>query len=128
MARTLALVLPVVMVMTGTLAVTQVRWAGGADSQLLGPTGSSDAAEEPPQQQLRRHLLAELWENDPGVALDGLAQAMRERPSLTQYCTGIAKELGRAAVEKYKGNLEKARAFARPVCDESFASGVSTAR
>jgi hypothetical protein len=48
---------------------------------------------------------------------------MQQQPSLTQYCTGIARDLGQAAVRKYRGDIRRAQSYARPVCDGSFAAG-----
>ncbi|MFI0780663.1 hypothetical protein [Streptomyces sp. NPDC021212] len=128
--RTLALVLPVVLVLSGTLAVTRVPWASpSAESQIL--TASSDrastrAVHRAPHELLRDRLLAELQEKDPGVALTHLQVATNERPSLARHCADIARALGRAAVAKY-GGTKGAQAYARPVCDTSFASGITQA-
>lgn len=128
--RTLALVLPVVLVLSGTLAVTRVPWASpSAQSQIL--TASSDrastrAVHRAPHELLRDRLLAELQEKDPGVALTHLQVATNERPSLARHCADIARALGRAAVAKY-GGTKGAQAYARPVCDTSFASGITQA-
>jgi hypothetical protein len=70
-------------------------------------------------------LLTELQEEDPGVALTHLQQAVNGRPSLARHCTSIARTLGRAAVRVY--GPTRAQSFARPVCDTSFASGVAAA-
>ncbi|MCQ8189094.1 hypothetical protein [Streptomyces rugosispiralis] len=128
--RTLALVLPVVLVLSGTLAVTRVPWASpSAESQIL--TASSDrasthAAHRAPHELLRDRLLAELQEKNPSVALTHLQVATAERPSLAKHCASIARALGRAAVAKY-GGVSRAQAYARPVCDTSFASGTTQA-
>ncbi|MEU0838162.1 hypothetical protein ABZ370_01640 [Streptomyces sp. NPDC005962] len=128
--RTLALVLPVVLVLSGTLAVTRVPWASpSAESQIL--TASSDrastrAVHRAPHELLRDRLLAELQEKDPAVALTHLQVATNERPSLARHCADIARALGRAAVAKY-GGTNRAQAYARPVCDTSFASGITQA-
>jgi hypothetical protein len=74
---------------------------------------------------LRRQLLTELQEKDPGIALTHLQQAVNERPSLAKHCASLARELGRAAVRVYGAN--RAQSFSRPVCDTSFASGVAGA-
>ncbi|MCX4824020.1 hypothetical protein OG883_29935 [Streptomyces sp. NBC_01142] len=124
--RTLALVLPVVLVLSGTLAVTSVPWAGRAtESQML--TASSEnvsvrAKPRTPQDVLRDRLLTELQEQDPDVALTHLQRAVEERPSLARHCMSIARALGRAAVEKF--GPVRAQSFSRPVCDTSFATGV----
>jgi hypothetical protein len=129
--RSLALVLPVVLVMSGTLAVARVPWtATPTDSQLLtASTGSSSrqGASKAPEDVLRERLIRELQRKDPGVALTSLQQELRRRPSLTEHCTSIAKALGRAAVQKY-GAVHRAQAFSRPVCDTSFATGVAQLR
>ncbi|MET9364129.1 MULTISPECIES: hypothetical protein [unclassified Streptomyces] len=127
--RTLALVLPVVLVLSGTLAVTRVNWAGSNGSQIL--TASSEnvsvrAKSRAPQDVLRDALLTELQEKDPGTALTHLQREVEHRPSLAQHCMSIARALGRAAVEHY--GPVKAQTFSRPVCDTSFASGVAQER
>ncbi|MER6394480.1 MULTISPECIES: hypothetical protein [unclassified Kitasatospora] len=136
--QTIALTLPVVLVTTGTLAVTRVPWAPptGLDQQVVAASsedgagiGRVPAAKAPeglaPQDALRVALLEELRAHNPGSALDLLERSMREQPALTPYCTSLAGELGKAAVRKYQGDVQRARSFARPVCDGSFASGVA---
>ncbi|MFH8614694.1 hypothetical protein ACH4E8_06390 [Streptomyces sp. NPDC017979] len=125
--RSLALVLPVVLVLSGTLAVTSVPWAGqpAESSQML--TSSSQnvsvrAEPRPAQDVLRDRLLAELQENDPGVALTQLQREVEARPSLAKHCMSIARDLGRAAVERF--GPTRAQTYSKPVCDTSFASGV----
>ncbi|MCF3176732.1 hypothetical protein IPZ61_25825 [Streptomyces sioyaensis] len=129
--RTLALVLPVVLVLSGTLAVTRVPWASTAtDSQVLTASSGSaatKAAHSTPEEALRQRLLVELQEKDPGIALTHLQEATTKRPSLAQHCASIARDLGRAAVAKY-GAAHRAQAFSRPVCDTSFATGVAGAQ
>ncbi|WP_030062614.1 MULTISPECIES: hypothetical protein [Streptomyces] len=136
--QTFALTLPVVLVTTGTLAVTRVPWAPptGLDQQVVAASSgdgagigrSSTATKAPdglaPQESLRVALLDELRAKNPSAALDLLERSMREQPSLTPYCTSLASELGKAAVRKYQGDVQRARSFARPVCDGSFAAGV----
>ncbi len=125
--RSLALVLPVVLVLSGTLAVTRVPWStSGPESQVL--TASSEkvnvrAKSRAPQDVLRDKLLLELQEKDPGVALTHLQREVERRPSLAQHCMSIARSLGRAAVDHY--GPTRAQSFSRPVCDTSFASGVA---
>ncbi|NEA42826.1 hypothetical protein [Streptomyces sp. SID11385] len=132
--RTLALVLPVVLVLSGTLAVTHVSWTtqGASDSTL---TASASDASSPagadaknkrraPEEVLRTKLLSELQEKDPGIALTHLQQAIRERPSLAEHCVSLARSLGEAAVRAYGPN--RAQSFARPVCDTAYATGVAT--
>ncbi|MEV6318930.1 hypothetical protein [Streptomyces sp. NPDC051776] len=125
--RTLALVLPVVLVLSGTLAVARVPWAApDANTQVLTASAekaSTRAVSRAPQDILRERLLAELQEKDPGNALTGLQQATEARPSLARHCASIARALGRAAVAKY--GARKAQSFSRPVCDTSFAHGVA---
>ncbi|MFR9796082.1 hypothetical protein ACL02U_09275 [Streptomyces sp. MS06] len=129
--RSLALVLPVVLVLSGTLAVTRVNWSGNPSDSVLtasdvsSAAGSAHAPSRSPQEVLRDQLLTELQQKDPGVALTHLQQAMNERPSLARHCTSIARALGRAAVRVY--GPTRAQSFARPVCDTSFASGVLAA-
>ncbi|MFD9209680.1 hypothetical protein ACFVZM_25835 [Streptomyces sioyaensis] len=129
--RTLALVLPVVLVLSGTLAVTRVPWASTAtDSQVLTASSGSaatKAAHSTPEEALRKRLLVELQEKDPGTALTHLQEATTKRPSLAKHCASIARDLGRAAVAKY-GAAHRAQAFSRPVCDTSFATGVAAAQ
>ncbi|MEV3934112.1 MULTISPECIES: hypothetical protein [unclassified Streptomyces] len=125
--RTLALVLPVVMVLSGTLAVTRVQWSGqDTETQLLttaSETVSKQAKARAPQDILRDKLLLELREKDPGVALTSLQRTVEGRPSLAKHCMSIAKALGKAAVDQY--GPTRAHRFSRPVCDTSFASGVA---
>ena len=133
LGKTLAFVLPFVLVTTGTLAVTRVSWApsGSGDKQVLaasslttghGPT-SQDAVKAAPQDVLRDRLVRQLDADDPGAALDALAEAMQSQPSLTRYCAEIARDLGAAAVRKYHGDVKRAQSYARPVCDGSYAVG-----
>ncbi|MEU9042378.1 MULTISPECIES: hypothetical protein [unclassified Kitasatospora] len=136
--QTVALTLPVVLVTTGTLAVTRVPWAPptGLDQQVVAASSgdgagigrSTTAAKTAdglaPQESLRVALLDELRAKNPSAALDLLERSMREQPSLTPYCTSLATELGKAAVRKYQGDVQRARSFARPVCDGAFAAGV----
>ncbi|KUH36547.1 MULTISPECIES: hypothetical protein [Streptomyces] len=127
--RSLALVLPVVLVFSGTLAVTSVPWAGPpSDTQLL--TASAENVSVPakpraPEDLLRERLLTELEQKDPGVALTHLQRAVEQSPSLSRHCMSIARELGTAAVRVY-GPTE-AQSYSRPVCDTSFAGGVAGA-
>ncbi|MET9472895.1 hypothetical protein ACFYWN_30805 [Streptomyces sp. NPDC002917] len=126
--RTLALVLPVVMVLSGTLAVTRVPWAAhNPESQVLTASAETvskkSAVARAPQDVLRDRLLVELREKDPGTALTDLQRAVEGRPSLARHCMSIARALGRAAVEQY--GPVRAQRFSRPVCDTSFASGVA---
>ncbi|WUD73994.1 hypothetical protein OG937_21030 [Streptomyces sp. NBC_00510] len=126
--KSLALVLPVVLVLSGTLAVTRVPWATSAsDAQVLTASHQKEAASlrSAPQEVLRRKLLGELQEKNPGIALTHLQREMNERPSLAQYCGSIARSLGRAAVAKY-GSVHRAQAWSRPVCDTAFATGVAS--
>ncbi|MEE1786787.1 hypothetical protein PUR71_28370 [Streptomyces sp. SP17BM10] len=138
--QTVALTLPVVLVTTGTLAVTRVPWAPptGLDQQVvaassgdgagIGRTASATGKTPDglaPQDALRVAMLDELREHSPAAALDLLERSMREQPALTPYCTSLATELGRATVKKYQGDVQRARSFARPVCDGSFAAGIT---
>ncbi|MFC5906039.1 hypothetical protein [Streptacidiphilus monticola] len=133
LGRTLAFVLPVVMVTTGTLAVTRVNWAppSSSDANMLAAAARADAQNQAhaqaPQDALRDRLLRELRTGNPGTALNGLQRAMEQHPDLRAYCTGIARELGQAAVRKYQGDVKRALSYARPVCDASFASGATAA-
>ncbi|MFE0421730.1 hypothetical protein [Streptomyces sp. NPDC058953] len=125
--RSFAFVLPVVMVLSGTLAVTSVPWAGPSDSRML--TASSQNVSVPaapvraPQDVLRDRLLTELQEKDPGTVLTHLQREVEARPSLSRHCMGIARALGRAAVERL--GPTKAQQYSKPVCDTSFAAGVA---
>ncbi|MFE9922273.1 hypothetical protein ACFYQA_11965 [Streptomyces sp. NPDC005774] len=129
--RTLAFVLPVVLVFSGTLAVAGVNWSGRPSGPVLAAAdttvsdASSRAAERVPHEALRDRLLVELHKENPGVALTHLQQAVNDRPSLARHCMSIARELGKAAVRVY--GPTRAQSYARPVCDTSFASGVLTA-
>ena len=131
LGRTLALVLPVVLVLSGTLAVTRVNWSGSPSDSVLTATDVSsagnakNAAPRPAQDVLRDRLMTELQEKNPGVALTHLQQAVNERPSLARHCASIARALGRAAVRVY--GPTRAQSYSRPVCDTAFASGVATA-
>lgn len=130
LGKTFALVLPVVLVLSGTLAVTRVPWAASSsEAQVLtasARTGEQAAAAQAPQEALRARLLAELQQKDPGVALTDLQVAMAHQPSLAKYCVSLARSLGRAAVAKYDGSLRRAQAWSRPVCDTAFATGVAS--
>ncbi|MFC7309447.1 hypothetical protein ACFQVC_35205 [Streptomyces monticola] len=123
--RTLALVLPVVLVLSGTLAVTRVNWSGGSQSVL---TASAEDASVPaksraPQDVLRDRLLLELQDKSPATALTHLQEEVNERPSLARHCASIARALGRAAVRQY--GPSRAQSYSRPVCDTAFATGVA---
>ncbi|MFD4142876.1 hypothetical protein [Streptomyces sp. NPDC058572] len=125
--RTLALVLPVVLVLSGTLAVTSVPWAGTATQSQMLTASSQDvsvrAKSRAPQDVLRDRLLTELQAKDPGTALTRLQREVEARPSLAKHCMSIARALGRAAVDRY--GPTRAQSFSRPVCDTSFAYGVA---
>lgn len=127
--RTLAFVLPVVLVLSGTLAVTRVNWSGNSTDPVLTAAdtsvGTPQAAKRAPQDVLRDKLLTELQEEDPGVALTHLQQAVNGRPSLAEHCASIARALGQAAVRVY--GPTRAQSYARPVCDTAFATGVAAA-
>jgi hypothetical protein len=127
--RTLALVLPVVLVLSGTLAVTRVNWSGAASDSVLtasSRTVSSRAAARTAQDVLRDQLLLEVRQKNPGVALTHLQQEVERRPSLAAHCVSIARALGRAAVQAY--GQARAQTYARPVCDTAFATGVAAQR
>ena len=127
--RTLAFVPPVVLVLSGTLAVTRVNWSGNSTDPVLTAAdtsvGSPRVAKRAPQDVLRDKLLTELQEEDPGVALTHLQQAVNGRPSLAKHCASIARALGQAAVRVY--GPTRAQSYARPVCDTAFATGVAAA-
>ncbi|GAA3848459.1 hypothetical protein [Streptomyces sedi] len=121
--RSLAVALPAVLVLSGTLAVTRVPWASPpSEVQML--TAAAEQEAHAPQDLLRDSLLTTLRHQDPSVALTGLQAAVDEDPSLAPYCAEIAQTLGQAAVEKY-GSAQRAQRFSRPVCDTSFAAGVA---
>jgi hypothetical protein len=123
--RSLAVILPVVLVLSGTLAVARVPWAGTPpEAQML--TASSAKKSQTPQEALTERLLALLQRQDPSAALTGLQQAVNDDPSLAPHCGEIARTLGEAAVSKY-GSAERAQQHARPVCDTAYASGVAAA-
>ncbi|MQY38133.1 hypothetical protein SRB17_61420 [Streptomyces sp. RB17] len=130
--RTLALVLPVVLVLSGTLAVTRVNWTGSPSSSVLAASDVSSAevstktVSRAPEDVLRDRLIAELQKRNPGVVLTHLQQAVNGRPSLARHCSAIARALGQAAARIY--GVPRAQSYARPVCDTSFASGVLAAR
>ncbi|MFE9248517.1 hypothetical protein [Streptomyces sp. NPDC007088] len=125
--RSLALVLPVVLVLSGTLAVTRVSWTTTpVESSTLTASAtdiSAPAASRTPQDRLRDRLLTELKEKDPGIALTHLQQEVHERPSLAAHCVSIARSLGEAAVRAY--GPSRAQSFSRPVCDTAYATGVA---
>ncbi|WP_367326222.1 hypothetical protein [Streptomyces sp. HUAS ZL42] len=129
--RSLALVLPVVLVLSGTLAVTRVNWSGNPSDSVLTASDVSAAGRtshtvsRAPQDVLRDQLLTELQEKDPGVALTHLQEAVDERPSLAKHCASLARALGKAAVRVY--GPSRAQSYSRPVCDTAFASGVAGA-
>ncbi|MER5868608.1 hypothetical protein ACFWSF_08990 [Streptomyces sp. NPDC058611] len=126
--RSLALVLPVVLVLSGTLAVTMVPWADTSSSQILTASAEDVSVPAKPraaQDVLRDKLLSELQQGEePGDVLTHLQQEVDRRPSLAEHCVGIARALGRAAVDAY--GPTKAQSFARPVCDTSYATGVAS--
>ncbi|NLU74137.1 hypothetical protein HCC61_15840 [Streptomyces sp. HNM0575] len=129
--RSLALVLPVVLVLSGTLAVARVPWGSSSSgtqmltaSERKASTPATDASPRTTQEALRDRLVAELQEKDPGVALTSLQREMAQHPSLAGHCASLARALGRAAVQKY-GSVQRAGRWSRPVCDTSFATGVS---
>ncbi|WP_371677410.1 hypothetical protein [Streptomyces sp. NBC_01276] len=126
--RSLALVLPVVLVLSGTLAVTMVPWADNSPSQILTASAEDVSVPAKPraaQDVLRDRLLGEIRQGEePGDVLTHLQQEVDRRPSLADHCVGIARALGRAAVDAY--GPTKAQSFARPVCDTSYASGVAS--
>ncbi|MEU8432566.1 hypothetical protein AB0F18_06565 [Streptomyces sp. NPDC029216] len=126
--RSLALVLPVVLVLSGTLAVTMVPWADNTPSQILTASAEDVSVPAKPraaQDVLRDKLLSELQQGEnPGVVLGHLQEQVNGRPSLAEHCMGIARALGRAAVEAY--GPTKAQSYSRPVCDTSYASGVAS--
>ncbi|MFE4264121.1 hypothetical protein [Streptomyces sp. NPDC056883] len=126
--RSLALVLPVVLVLSGTLAVTMVPWADNTPSQILTASAEDVSVPAKPlaaQDVLRDKLLSEIQQGEqPGDVLTHLQQEVDRRPSLAEHCVGIARALGRAAVDAY--GPTKAQSFARPVCDTAYASGVAS--
>ena len=128
--KTLAFVLPVVLVLSGTLAVTAVPWSSSSTSGTQALTAAHpkavQAGRSAPHEVLRRRLLSDLRAQDPGVALTTLQQEMATRPSLGRFCGDIARSLGRAAVAKY--GEARAQHWSRPVCDTSFATGVTSVR
>ena len=124
--RTLALVLPVVLVLSGTLAVASVNWSGTASDSVLtasSRTVASGSASRAAQDVLRDQLLREVRQKNPGMALTHLQQAVDRRPTLAEHCASIARALGRAAVQAY--GRARAQSYARPVCDTAFATGVA---
>ncbi|MFB7114918.1 hypothetical protein [Streptomyces sp. NPDC056190] len=128
--RSLALVLPVVLVLSGTLAVTRVNWSGSPSNSVLAASDAvavgapAKSRARAPQDVLRDQLLTELQDRNPGVVLTHLQEAVNGRPSLAGHCASIARALGRAAVRIY--GPTRAQSYARPVCDTSFASGIQS--
>ncbi|MEO3978393.1 hypothetical protein [Streptomyces sp. CAU 1734] len=125
--RTLALVLPVVLVLSGTLAVTSVPWAGQtSETQLLTASAqnvSVRAKPRAPQEVLRGKLLTEMQKQNPGTVLTHLQREVEASPSLAKHCMSIARSLGRAAVDRF--GPTRAQSYSKPVCDTSFAAGVA---
>lgn len=125
--RTLALVLPIVLVLSGTLAVARVPWSTSpSESPMRTAAFEPQRSAELPPDVLTERLLRDLRDADPGVALTHLEQAVDNQPSLARHCAQIARTLGRAAVNAY--GAYRARAYSRPVCDTSFASGIAQQR
>ncbi|MFE9931382.1 hypothetical protein [Streptomyces sp. NPDC005533] len=126
--RSLALVLPVVLVLSGTLAVTMVPWADTSSSQILTASAEGVSAPAKPRaahEVLRDRLVGDLQQGQaPDDVLTHLQQEVNRRPSLAEHCVGIARALGRAAVDVY--GPTKAQSYARPVCDTSYATGVAS--
>ncbi|MDB1088021.1 hypothetical protein PJ985_10635 [Streptomyces sp. ACA25] len=126
--RSFALVIPVVLVLSGTLAVAQVPWAAPPSGTQVVATAErlhdEQAAQRAPEEVLHDELVAELHTDGPDAALSSLQVAMHHDPSLADHCPEIARSLGRATVAKY-GSAERAQEHARPVCDTSFATGVA---
>jgi hypothetical protein len=118
----------VVLVLSGTLAVTSVPWAGPSTTESRMLTASAQnvsvrAASRAPQDVLRDRLVAELRQKDPGTVLTHLQREVEARPSLARHCMSIARALGRAAVERL--GPTRAQMYSKPVCDTSFATGVA---
>ncbi|WP_049563946.1 hypothetical protein [Streptomyces sp. SBT349] len=123
--RSLAIALPVVLVLSGTLAVTRVPWVSApSETQML--TASAEREQKAPEDVLTDRLVTTLRQEDPSAALTGLQEAVDADPSLAPHCAGIAQALGEAAVEKY-GSAQRAQQHARPVCDTAYAAGVAAA-
>ncbi|NJQ05731.1 hypothetical protein [Streptomyces lonarensis] len=130
--RSLALVLPVVLVLSGTLAVANVPWAEPPVDSTVVNAGSERAPQQvepaaeplPAEDELLGSLIDELHASDPSTALTSLQREVELDPALAVHCMEIARALGQAAVEKY-GSAVLAQEHARPVCDTSFASGVA---
>lgn len=111
--------------LSGTLAVASIPWAGPSGPQLLGSAqnATSPAQQRTPQDVLRDELLTVLREKSPGTALTRLQREVEARPSLAPHCGSIARSLGRAAVDRL--GPTRAQAYSKPVCDTSFAAGVA---
>ncbi|MFF5448213.1 hypothetical protein [Streptomyces sp. NPDC012888] len=126
--RSLALVLPVVLVLSGTLAVTMVPWADNSPSQILTASAEDVSVQAKPrtaQDLLREKLLNELQRGQtPDVVLTNLQKEVDRHPSLADHCMGIARAIGRAAKVAY--GPTKAHSYSRPVCDTSYAAGVAS--
>jgi hypothetical protein len=126
--RSLAIVLPVVLVLSGTLAVARVPWAGTPpETEMLTASAAQKSQRQSPEEALTDRLLIVLQRQDPSAALTGLQEAVSAEPSLAPHCVEIARTLGEAAVTKY-GSAERAQQHARPVCDTAYASGVAATR
>ncbi|MDT0322891.1 MULTISPECIES: hypothetical protein [unclassified Streptomyces] len=122
--RTLAIALPVILVLSGTLAVSRVAWVAPSDDQVL--TAAAEHQPQAPEAALTDRLLLTLRQEDPSAALTALQEAVTRDPSLAPHCAEIARTLGEAAVDKY-GSTRRAQQHSRPVCDTSFAAGVAAA-
>jgi hypothetical protein len=91
-ARTLAFVLPVMLVLSGTLAVTRVNWSGSSSDSILTASSqdvSARARSRAPQDVLRDRLLQELR---AAVQAYGPARAQSyARPVCdTSFASGVA--------------------------------------
>lgn len=131
--RSLTLLLPLALVLSGTLAVTRVPWSPSPDSSqvLTADAGTSTPSHTPeprpdpsPENALLDTLLDTLHRQDPDAALTQLHQAVRNHPSLAAHCTDLSRQLGQAAARQY--GAKNARHYAKPVCDDSFQSGTRT--
>jgi hypothetical protein len=124
--RSLAIALPVVLVLSGTLAVTRVPWVAPPSPAQMLTAAAKRERPQAPEDVLRDRLVATLQREDPTAALTGLQEAVTAEPSLAPHCARIARALGRAAVVRY-GSAERAQQHSRPVCDTSYAAGVAGA-
>ena len=73
---------------------------------------------------LRNYLVAETKAENPGVALADLDRITRKDPEVDRFCHPVAHEIGHAALDKYKGDFQKAVSYQNDVCGSGYLHGV----